>query len=84
MTSFCSTNPANMSCHFWPPGGTYKKQEYIACASPMESLELPGKSNQFENWHFLYLRETTEPIFHLESWWCGEGEGDGDGDGDRD
>ena len=34
-------------------------------------MELPGKSNQFENWHFLYLRET-------KIWWC-EGGGDGEG-----
>ena len=36
---------------------------------PTESLELPGKSNQFENWCFLYLIET-------KSCWCGEVEGE--------
>ena len=39
---------------------------------PTESLELSGKSNQFENWRFMYLRET-------KIWWC-EGEGEEGGE----
>ena len=42
----------------------------------MESLELPGKSNQFENWCFLYLRETT-------IWWCEGGGEEGGGEGEE-
>ena len=38
---------------------------------------MPGKSNQFENWCFLYLRET-------KIWWCeGGGEEGGGGGGEE-
>ena len=48
------------------PMSTSKSWWWCGGGGRYESLELPGKSNQFENWCFLYLRKT-------KSWWC-EGE----------
>ena len=54
------------------PGGTYKKTRVHCMCLPHGVTGVPGKSNQFENWRFLYLRET-------KSWRCEE-EGEGGGE----